>query len=181
MGVAVVAKIGIREQHGKVRTAEGIVEVRRSPDGWYTVPGSGTEGAGRVKYDDERDVLDIERPGVSLSIRFRGETERTTFEFGGRAYEVATMDFGTILIQAGSHPVVQGHITVSGVRLLSVAPELRSIERELAFGLAVRSDEISKGFWREDEPFFEGIKEGIEGDLLEGDLRRRREREKPGD
>ncbi len=181
MSVTVVAKIGILEEHGKVRTTQGIYEVRRAPDGWYTVPGPETEGSGRVTYDDQRDVLQIDRPGVGLSIQFLGETERTSFEFGGRRYDVATMDFGTILIKEGSRPVVQGHVTVSGVRLLTVAPELQSIEREFAFGLAVRSDAISKGFWREDEPFFEGIKEGIEGDLLQGDLRRQRDREKPGE
>lgn len=179
--MAVVAKIGLREQHGKVRTAEGIYEVRRSPDAWYTIPGPAAGEPGRVKYDDERDVLYIERPGVGLSIRFLGETERTTFAFGGQTYDVATMDFGTISIRDGDRRVVLGHVTVSGVRLLSVAPELQPIERELAFGLALRSDAISKGFWREDEPFLEGIKEGIEGNLLEGDLRLHGEREKRGD
>jgi len=176
--VTVVAKVGMREQHGKVRTAEGIVEVQRSPDGTYEVPAPADGQPGRVKYDDEHDVLEIERPGVHLSIQFRGETEHTVFEFGGRTYEVATMDFGAISIKDAGRPAVQGHVTVSGVRLLSVAPDLQPIQRELAFGLALRSDAISKGFWREDEPFLEGIKERIETDLLEGDARLHPERGK---
>ncbi len=167
------------DQHGKVRTAEGIVEVRRSPDGTYSVPAPAAGESGRVKYDDEHDMLEIERPGVYVSIHFRGETEHTRFEFGGHVYEVGTMDFGAISIKEGGRPVVQGHVTVSGVRLLSVAPDLQPIQRELAFGLALHSDAISKGFWREDEPFLEGIKEQIEGDLLEGDARLRHGQEKP--
>ncbi len=165
--MAVIAKVGLLEHGGKVRTKEGIFEVTRGTDGWYTVGGPGAEGPGRVRYDDERELLEIERPGVAVSIHFRPELERTTFMFRGHTYEVATMDFGNISIREGSRPVVQGHVTVSGDKLRTVAPDLLPIERELAFGLAVRSSAIDSDSWDEEHPFLEGIEEGAEGAVLD--------------
>jgi hypothetical protein len=60
---------------------------------------------------------------------------------------------------------------VSGVRLLSVAPELLPIERELAFGLAVRGSAVDADYWREDEPFLEGIKQSAEDTFLREDAK----------
>ena len=62
------------------------------------------------------------------------------------------MDFGEISIKEGDRPVVRGHGTVSGVRLLEVAPEIEALERELAYGLALRSLALDKDLWREDNP-----------------------------
>jgi hypothetical protein len=148
--VVVVAKIGISEKKGKIRTPEGIYEVSRAEDGWYTVAGPVTRQPGRVRYNDDRNLLEIQRPEVSVSIHFRPELEHTTFELNGHVYEVGTMDFGDISIKEGSRSVVRGHGTVSGVRLLEVAPEIEALERELAFGLALRSLALDKDLWRED-------------------------------
>ncbi len=172
--MAVIAKIGLRERGGKVRTKAGIFPVTRDPDGSYVVTGPAGEPPGRVAYDDNLETLEIRRPGAEVSIRFRPELEPTTFEFGEHTYTVGTMDFGTITIREGTRPVVQGHVTVSGVRLLSVAPELEPIERELAFGLAVRSAEEDEDHWQEDEPFLEGLKQDAEGAFLRDDPGRRR-------
>lgn len=169
--MAVIAKVGLLEHGGKVRTEAGIFEVTRAPDGTYLVGGPAAQGSGKVRYDDHRETLEIQRPGVDVSIQFRPELERTTFEFGGRTYEVGTMDFGDISIQEGDRPVVRGHETVSGVRLLSVAPELVAIERELAFGLALRGSSVDEDHWREDQPFLEGLKERAEDAFLREDAK----------
>ena len=150
--MVVVARIGISENRGKVRTPEGIYDVRRDADGWYTVAGPAVQQPGRVRYNDDRNLLEIERPGLSVSIHFRPELEHTTFELTGHTYEVGTMDFGEISIKEGDRPVVRGHGTVSGVRLLEVAPEIEALERELAYGLALRSLALDKDLWREDNP-----------------------------
>jgi len=150
--VVVVAKIGVTGKKGKVRTPEGIYEVSRAKDDWYSVAGPIGLQPGRVRYNDNRNLLEIERSGFSLSIHFRPELEHTTFELNGHAYEVETMDFGNISIREGDHPVVRGHGTISGVRLLEVAPDFEPFERELAFGLALRSGALDRDLWREDNP-----------------------------
>jgi hypothetical protein len=173
--VTVIAKVGLLEHGGKVRTAEGVFEVRAGPDGWFEVGGPGNEGGGKVYYDRDQDRLEIQRPGATVSIAFHSELEHTTFAFRGHTYEIATMDFGNVSIKEAGRPVVQGHETVSGVRLLSVASELVPIERELAFGLAVRGAAVDEDNWREDEPFLEGLKQGAEGAFLREDARLRHE------
>ena len=148
--MVVVAKVGILEEHGRVRTEDGTYAVRPGDDGWFTVAGKTPEDSGRVRYDAARGLLEIERPGVQVSVQFRPELEKTIFNLEGHAYEIATMDFGDISIHEGSRAVVRGHVTVGGVRLVSVEGDLKSIERELAFGLAIRSSEVDKEFWKDD-------------------------------
>ena len=172
--MAVIAKLGLREKGGKVRTPAGLFDVTRNEDGRYVVPGPAGEPPGLVGYDGDRQLLRIERPGVAVEIRFRPELERTTFTFNGRQYEFGTMDFGTIRVTEAGRPVVQGYVTISGVRLLSVAPELVPIERELAFGLALRGSALDDMFWKEDQPFLMGLEEGAEDSVL-----RERERRTP--
>jgi hypothetical protein len=150
--VVVVAKLGIRERSGKVRTPDGIYKIGAPQEGWYTIPAPAGEVPGRVRYTDERDLLEIERSNESVSIHFRPELEHTTFELNGRTYEVGTLDFGSILIKEGGRAVVRGHGTVSGVRLLDISPDLESWERELAFGLALRAAGLDRLLWKEDHP-----------------------------
>jgi len=164
--VAVIAKVGLREHGGKVRTKAGIFDVTLAEGGGYRVQGPAGEEPGLVRYDAERQILEIERPGVTLRIRFRPELEQTTFDFQGHHYEVGTMDFGNISVTEEGRPVVRGHVTVSGVRLLSVAPDLEPIERELAFGLALRGSAVDEMFWREDQPFLLGLGETTEDAVL---------------
>ncbi len=151
--MVVVAKVGVLEEHGKVRTEDGTFAVRPADDGWYTVAGKTPEDSGRVRYDANRALLEIERPGTRVTILFRPELEHTVFQFGGTTYEVATMDFGAISIKDGTRSAVEGHVTVSGVRLLTVSVDLQPIERELAFGLALRSSETDKDFWKDDHVY----------------------------
>lgn len=146
--MTVVAKIGLLEHHGKIRTEAGVFQVDRLEEGWYTVGAPGAEGPGRVRYDADRQIIEIERPGLSVSIDFDPEPSKTTFEFQGHAYVVGSMDFGEVSIREGSRPVVRGHVTISGVRLASVESDLRPIERELAFGLALRGVALDEDYWR---------------------------------
>jgi len=148
--MAVTARIGLLEHRGKVRTQAGAFEVERADEGWYAVGGPPEEGAGRVRYDEDRQVIHIERPGIAVSIDFNPEPSNTTFEFQGHVYGVGSMDFGEISIKEGSRAVVRGHLTISGVRLVSVESELLPIERELAFGLALRGVALDEDFWRAD-------------------------------
>jgi len=147
--VAVVAKTGILGG-GRVRTEEGVYGIRQAADGWYSILGRTAGDSGRVRYNGARDILEIQRHGVRLSIQFRSELERTTFELDRTVYDVATMDFGRISIRERGRSVVEGRVTPSGVRLESVAPDLQPIERELAFGLALRSNEVARGFRQAD-------------------------------
>ncbi|HKW42673.1 MAG TPA: hypothetical protein VJP06_00675 [Thermoplasmata archaeon] len=150
--MVVVAKISISANSGKVRTTEGIFQVTLEKDDWYSVAGPVPHEVGQVRYDDDRNSLEIQRPEGRLSIHFKPELEHTTFEWKGHSYQMGTLDFGEISIKEGSRAAVRGHGTVSGVRLLAVAPDLSPIERELAFGLALRSAAIDRDLWREDRP-----------------------------
>lgn len=148
--MAVIAKVGVIEHRGKVRTQEGVFEVREGEDGWYTVGGPTGVAPGRLRYEPNRQVLTIERPEGPLVIDFQPDLEPTVFEFGGRRYQVGSMDFGNILIKEGARTAVEGHITIGGVRLVTVTPEFLPYERELAYGLAVRGSVLDSDFWREE-------------------------------
>ncbi len=150
--MAVVAKTGILEG-GKVRAEDGVCRARQEVDGWYSIVERTPGDSGRVRYNGARDILEIERLGVRLSIQFRPELERTSFELDRTVYDVATMDFGRVSIRERGRSVVEGRVTPGGVRLDSVAPELQPIERELAFGLALRSNEIARNFRQADRVY----------------------------
>lgn len=173
--MAVIAKIGLFEHRGKVRTEAGVFEVVRTEDDWYSVGGPAAEGSGHVRYDEDRQIIHIERPGVTLTIDFDPEPKRTIFQFQGHVYEVGSMDWGEISIKEGSRPVVRGHVTISGVRLVLVAPELLSVERELAFGLALRGAALDEDFWQAEHVYTEWSKDRVEDAVLREEEKRRGE------
>ncbi len=148
--MAVIAKIGVIEHRGKVRTQDGVFEVKEGEDGWYTVDAPAGQGSGRLRYEPNQQVLTIQRPEGELVIDFQPDIERTAFDFGGRHYDVGSMDFGNVLFKEGTRPAVQGHVTIGGVRLVTVAPEFIPFERELAYGLAIRGSVLDSDFWREE-------------------------------
>ena len=148
--MAVIAKIGMIEHRGKVRTHDGVFDVREGDDGWYRVEGPAGVGPGRLQYEPNRQVLTIERPEGPLIIDFQPDLQGTVFDFGGRHYDVGSMDFGNILIKEGGRTAVEGHVTIGGVRLVTVTPEFLPFERELAYGLALRGSALDSDFWRED-------------------------------
>lgn len=136
--MTIVVKLGVLRDRHEVKTDDGDFEVRPSAADGYVVEAPSGEEPGLVRYDEEERVLEIQRPGMSLRIEFGTEQERTFFEFNDHRYEVGTLDFGKVDIAEAGRQAVGGYATVSGVRLEFVAPELRPIERELAFGLALR-------------------------------------------
>lgn len=148
--MAVIAKIGVIEHRGKVRTQDGVFEAKEDADGWYIVGAPAGRDPGRVRYEPNRQVLTIERPDGALVIDFQPDLQGTEFEFGGHRYEVGSMDFGNVIFKEGTRTAVQGHITIGGVRLVTVAPEFLPFERELAYGLALRGSVLDSEFWREE-------------------------------
>ncbi|HYM40199.1 MAG TPA: hypothetical protein VEY12_08680 [Thermoplasmata archaeon] len=148
--MTVTAKVGSLRNLGKVRTETGTFDVRPAQSGGYVVEGPPGVEPGLVRYDEKRQILEIERPGITLYIDFRPEAERTVFDFNGHHYDVGSMEFGSIVFTEAGRPAVRGNETVSGVRLTLIEPPLDVVERELAFGLALRSAWGDEAFWRQE-------------------------------
>lgn len=133
--MAVEAKIGWF-RHRVI--AEGVeypvVSGRR---GWLSVVDS-RGGATRVRYDGLRDQIHIEGPDGSLEIRIRSLRD-TTFQWRGHVYRIASKLSGRILIYEDERVAAEGKLTSGGRWVFEVfSPTLRSIERELVLGLAMR-------------------------------------------
>lgn len=133
--VTLEAKIGILRDRLVVEGVE--YPLRREGGGWITVPAIGSRPAGRVRYDAFRDRIRIEGASGAASVRFG--LRRSQLSFGGRTYRVGPMAWGHVMVSQEDRPVITGRLTVSGVRLGYVAPELQPIADELAVGLAYRA------------------------------------------
>ncbi len=133
--VPLEVKIGIRKDRLVVEGAEH--PLRREGGGWITVPTIGPRPSGRVRYDALRDRIRIEASSGSTMIPFHWR--HTTFAFGGRTYRVGPLAWGHVMVSRDERPVLTGRVTLSGVRLGYVAPELEPIAPELAVGLAYRA------------------------------------------
>lgn len=129
------AKIGILRDRLVVEGKEH--PLRREGNGWITVPPVGAGAGGRVRYEVLRDRIRIEAGSRQFLIPFH--LRHTSFSFGGRSYRVGPMAWGHVMVSDGDRPVVAGRVTMSGVRLGYVAPELEPIAAELAVGLAYRA------------------------------------------
>lgn len=129
------ANVGILRDRLVVEGVE--FPLRREGRGWVSVPAIGRRPGGRVCYEARHDRLRIEGAGGSTLIPFRWK--RTQFSFGGQDYRVGPMAWGHIMISQAERPVVTGRLTLHGVRLGFVAPELDPIAHELAVGLAYRA------------------------------------------
>jgi hypothetical protein len=133
--VALEARIGILKDRLVVEGVE--YPLRREGGGWVSVPSVGRRSAGRVRYDSLRDRIRIDGPCGPLTIQFRWR--HTWFEFSGHRYQVGPMVWGHIMVSRDDRPLITGRVTLSGVRLGYVAPELESIAPQLAVGLAFRA------------------------------------------
>ncbi len=101
------------------------------------MPGDAVAGGGRVRYDGLRDRIRVESPHGSLDIQFRWR--HTTFSWRGRRYRLGPMVWGHVSVMEGERPAATGRLTLSGIRLGYVSPELAPIAGELAVGLARRA------------------------------------------
>ncbi len=140
--VTVEARIGILRDRLVVEGVE--YPIRHEGGGWVSVASYGSRNRSRVRYDALRDRIRIETSGGALAIPFHWR--HTTFEFAGHRYRVGPMAWGHVMVSRDDRPVVTGHVTLSGVRLGYVAPELQPIASELAVGLAYRAIAIWLAF-----------------------------------
>ena len=141
--VVVTVKRGLLRA-GRIVTDHTSFRVRRDADGSYIVPESSSQEPGRVRYLFLRDYLFVENPFHKIEIVFH-PTE-TSFDFDNRTYRIEPMTEGKIVIRDRDRTVVEGRVTPSGVRLERIAIELEPIQNELAFGLALRSEDLDRQF-----------------------------------
>ena len=133
--MALEAKIGILRDRLVVEDAE--YPLRREGGGGITVPTVGSRPGGRVRYEALRDRIRIEGPMGALMVPF--QWRRTSFRFGGQTYRLGPMAWGHVMVARDDRPVITGRLTMTGVRLGFVAPEVEPIAAELAVGLAYRA------------------------------------------
>jgi hypothetical protein len=132
--MAVEAKIGWF-RHRVI--ADGVEYPVVSRRGWLSVVDS-RGGATRVRCDWLRDRIRIEGPDGSLEIRFRS-LRATTFQWRGHVYRIASKLSGRKIIYEDERVAAEGKLASSGRWVFEVfSPTLRSIERELVLGLAMR-------------------------------------------
>ncbi len=128
------AKLGFLRDRLFVEGKE--VPLRRESGGWTYVPGDAPGEGGRVRYDGLRDRIRVESPHGNVDIRFRWR--QTSFLWRGRRYRLGPMVWGHVTVFEGDRPAATGRLTLSGIRLGYVSPELEPIARELVIGLARR-------------------------------------------
>jgi hypothetical protein len=135
LAVTLEARIGILKDRLVVEGVE--YPIRREGGGWVSVPSMGSRPSGRVHYDALRDRIRIESSLGSTVIPFRWRG--TNFNFGGQRYRIGPMAWGHVMVSRGDRPMATGRVTMHGVRLGFIAPELDPIAKELAIGLAFRA------------------------------------------
>lgn len=133
--VALEAKVGILRDRLVVEGVE--YPLRREGNGWVSVPSVGAQSGGRVRYDRLRDRIRIETHAGNVLVPFHWR--HTSFAYHGRRYRLGPMVWGHVMVAEAERPVVTGRVTMNGVRLGYVAPELEPIAQELAVGLAYRA------------------------------------------
>jgi len=137
--VTIVVKRGL-VRAGRIVVDEVSYRARRDGMGSYIVPEARTQAPGHVRYLFWRDHLYLENPSHRVEILFH--TGETSFEFDDRTYQIGPMTEGHVIIRERNRTVVEGSVTPSGVRLETIAVELEPIQNELAFGLALRSEDL---------------------------------------
>ena len=139
--------MGVLVRRGIVRAgrliADGVsYRIRRAGQGEYLIQRMGPYDIGCVRYFAYRDHLILENPWGRIEIRFH--PTGTSFAFDRRFHRIGSMLEGRIVIYERHRLVAKGRVTPSGVRLETLAPDLHPIQRELALGLALRSEDLSR-------------------------------------
>ncbi len=126
---------------GRIRSDGVRTRVTRDTGGWYVVHDVPPQGDARVLFRDTQDLAVIQWSGSVLRVPFHaGEGE---FTWEDRTYRIGTMIRGEIRIREADRMVAEGHVTVSGLHLDSVATELAPILRPLAWALVLRSEMVA--------------------------------------
>jgi len=118
------------------------IRVRRDRQGSYVIPAFGSQGLAHVQYFFMRDRLVLKTARGEVEITFGRNL--ATFEFDARTYQIESMSKGDIIVRERDRIVIEGRVTVSGVRLQKVSTDLEPIQIEFAFGLALRSEDLSR-------------------------------------
>lgn len=139
--VALEARHGLLGD-GRIRLDGKRSRVRQDTGGWFVVEDVPPWESARVLYREVQDLAIIQWPGAILRVVFHaGEGE---FVWEERRYHIGSMIEGEIRIQQEARTVAEGHGTVAGLHLESVATELLPIIRPLAWALVLRGESIAR-------------------------------------
>ena len=128
---------------GRIRVDYVETEVRREDAGVYAVDAPDVWDRARMHYDHFEDHFRIELEHETVELSFHhGEAD---FTWKDRPYHIASLVGGEVRIDQEGRPVATGVVTVSGLHLETVEPELLPLIRPLAWGLALYSEEIRRG------------------------------------
>lgn len=121
-------------------------KVLRDTGGWYAVESPFHAQDARVLFRPAQDMVVIEQSGQFLRVPFvKGEGE---FVWEDRTYRIGSMVLGEIRIDQESREAARGVVTTTGIRIDRLATELLPIVRALAWGLTLRSEELSRDGFR---------------------------------
>ncbi len=137
----VVVKHRIRGD-GRIWVDRAESAVRKAEDGGYAVDAPDAWDRAWARYDSIGDRILIDLDEESVEVRFH--EGQAHFTWKERPYHIASMISGVVHIDQSGRPVVDGQVTVSGVHLKTVEPELLPLIRPLAWGLALRSEAIAR-------------------------------------
>ena len=126
---------------GKIWVDRVESAVRRDKDGGYAVGAPDVWDRARMDYDALGDRFVIELDEETIEVPFHEGEAR--FIWKDRAYHIASMVFGEVHIDQDGRAVATGFVTVTGVRLETVEPELLPLIRPLAWGLALRREALA--------------------------------------
>lgn len=116
--------------------------VVKDSGGWYVVEDTSWWGNARVLYREFQDLAVIQWAGAVLRIPFHAGEGVFTWE--ERTYRIGSMVEGELRIRQDERLVAQGHVTVAGLHLDSVATELLPLIRPLAWALVLRSEAVAR-------------------------------------
>ncbi len=128
---------------GRIWVDHVETEVRREGAGVYFVDAPDVWDRARMHYDRFEDHFRIEFEQDAVDVSFhQGEAN---FAWKDRPYHIASLALGETHIDQAGRPVATGFVTVSGLHLDPVEPELLPLIRPLAWGLALYSEEVRRG------------------------------------
>lgn len=137
----------VRVRHGLLGDGRIWVDrvrtrVLKDSGGWYVVLSPSRDADARVLFRPLQDMVVIEQSGQFLRVPFKnGEA---SFSWEDRVYRISSMVLGKVRIDEGPRDVAQGVVTTEGVRFELFRSDLLPIIRALAWGLALRSEQLAR-------------------------------------
>ncbi len=140
--VRVIVKHGLLGG-GRIRVDHVETEVRREDVGIYVVDAPDVWDRAKMRYDRFEDHFRVDLEQETVDVAFHQGEARFTWK--DRPYHIASLVGGEVRIDQEGRPVATGVVTVSGLDLEPVEPELLPLIRPLAWGLALYSEEVARG------------------------------------